>query len=60
VTVLLVFYGASFRASLGVKSAAEAVPAELMRRIVEVRGVAAEAAPGLHFFRKTFGGSYDD
>jgi hypothetical protein len=36
------------------------VPAELMRRIFEVSGVAAEAAQGLHHIAQNFGGSYDD
>ena len=53
------------RASLGVKSAAEAVPAELIRRIFEVSGVAGEAVAGLavaglHHIAQNFGGSYDD
>jgi hypothetical protein len=48
------------RASLGVKSAAEAVPAELIRCIFEVSGVAGEAVAGLHHIDHNFGGSYDD
>ena len=55
-----VFLLNKFRASLGVKSAAEAVPAELIRRIFEVSGVAGEAVAGLHHIAHNFGGSYDD
>ena len=55
-----VFLWNKFRASLGVESAAEAVPAELMRRIFEVRGVAGEAAADLHHIAQIFGGSYED
>jgi hypothetical protein len=47
-----------FRASLGVANAAKAVPAELIRRIFEVSGVAGEE--GLHHSAHLFGGSYDD
>ena len=45
---ILVFLLNKFRASLGVDSAAEAVPAELNRRIFEESGVAGEAVAGLH------------
>jgi hypothetical protein len=36
------------------------VPAELIRRIFEVSGVAGEAVAGLHHIAHNFGGSYDD
>jgi hypothetical protein len=62
-----VFLLNKFRASLGVKSAAEAVPAELIRRIFKVSGVAGEAVAALqlrqlhrHHIAQNFGGSYDD
>jgi hypothetical protein len=58
--ILFVFPLNKGRASLGVKSAAEAVPAELMRRIFEVSGVAGEAVAGHHHIAHNFGGSYDD
>ena len=51
-----VFLLNKFRASLGVKSAAEAAPAELMRRIFEVSGVAGEAVAGHHHVAHNFGG----
>ena len=41
--ILCFFTLNKFRASLDVKSAAEAVPAELIRRISEVSGVAGDA-----------------
>ena len=46
-----------FRAALGVKSAAEAVPAELMRRILEVSGgLLAKLLRASTVLRKTSGG----
>ena len=55
VTSHFAFLRDKFRDSLGVKSAAEAVPAELMRRIFEVRSVAGDAAAGLHYIAQNFG-----
>ena len=57
---ILFFHSEQVRGSLGVKSAAEAVPAELIRRFFEVSGVAGEAAAGLNHIAQNFGGSYDD
>ena len=50
---ILFFHPEQVRGSLGVKSAAEAVPAELIRRFFEVSGA---AVAGLHHIAQNLGG----